>query len=271
MEPRPSDGIVSRCRSRRRRGRRPLSRDDDRNLEALTEALQARTRAAELADEDRYRALFAAEREHRISLTSMRTVSDGALPQTPDRVLTRIRLSPAATVLALLTAGTGAGAAYAGSLPTPLQAVAHRAIGAPAPERDAPEGSSSTPGQSTLAARPTPSPSEPSAAPGFSPLPTPATTPAPARTARPDRSFPARSTTGTADPGTADPGTTDPITADPGASDLFVASPGATQPARRLPVRAFRPDRPDRPAPPVRPEEPFTKEPNQVWEVPSPK
>ena len=105
--------------------------DDEQHDDPLVRALRGPGTPDELADEDRYRAMF----------REAAGAPSGAV--TPLRGRSGVGAarrfgSGTALTVALAVAGTGVAAAYTGNLPDPIQDLAHRAlgpVGPPAPER----------------------------------------------------------------------------------------------------------------------------------------
>ncbi len=143
--------------------------------DALVRALRAPGSPEELAREPEYAAAY---RE-----------AVGAIPAPiplPRRAIRRLGAGGTAVVVAIALSGGAAAAAYTGSLPDPVQELAHTVIGAPAPEgpdteqrpdaapsrKDSPEGPSpddpASPSTPTASAAPS---AEPSAAPSSAPGP----------------------------------------------------------------------------------------------------
>ncbi|RLV47771.1 hypothetical protein D9V37_16695 [Nocardioides mangrovicus] len=135
----------------------------DEQQEDLMRALQAPGTQAELADEERYRAMFRQSRPDRVDDVGEPAPVVALHSRAPRRVAIG---AAAGCVIALATGGVAA--AYTGSLPDPIQTFAHHVIGAPeaTPETTPPTSSGAAGGATThrpsataLTPRPTTSPS----------------------------------------------------------------------------------------------------------------
>ncbi|HCB07629.1 MAG TPA: hypothetical protein DEQ43_25825 [Nocardioides bacterium] len=152
---------------------------------SLERALRAPGTADELADEERYVAMF---REARAS-------GDAAPIVLPRRRRTARRVGAGSAFVVALAVGGSAAAAYTGSLPDPIQEFAHRALGPvapPAPDQQRPDRAADrvdVPASPSATSAPTTAPASPTHAP----------TAAPTHTAKPSRS-PEPSSTSTSEP-----------------------------------------------------------------------
>jgi hypothetical protein len=118
---------------------------DEQALATLLAALRSPADPQELAEQDHYLAAFA-------SAQTLRTTPPRSRRKSMLATLLAARTVVAGAALATVAAATAA-AAYTGSLPSTLQDVAHRSVGAPAAE---PSRTASAPAGQKVGARPTP-------------------------------------------------------------------------------------------------------------------